>query len=457
MKRIRIACSSGGCPYERMEPAFEVLEHGNLDYIVFECLAERTIVAAQMERVQDPSKGYNGMLEERMRAFLPLLMEKRVKLVSNMGGANPAAAVARIAEIAREMNISGLTIAMVNGDDVMPKIASYMDRPLWDAPGTLRDLKDQVIAANAYLSGDPIAKALDLGADIVITGRVADPALFVGILKHEYGWSAQTPDKLGQALLLGHLLECGSQLTGGYYADPGFKEVPDLHRLGHPIAEIDETGEFSITKVKGSGGLIDTRVCKEQLLYEIGDPGHYITPDGIADFSKVRFRQAAPDVVIASGATSKGEPDHYKVNVGYRNGFVGEGAISFGGATSLARAKLAADVVQKRWEIIGVKPHLDEVRVEYIGYNSLFRDSISEKVSSGPFSEIRLRIAVRTKDKATAQKAIREVDCLYINGPAGGGGISSKVANITSIENILIPRADLSPRVTLTEVRGDKE
>ena len=450
MKKIRISCASGGCTYERMEPAIEVLEKGDLDYIVFECLAERTIANAQMEKLKDPSKGYNPMLEERMRAVLPLAAAKGVKIISNMGGANTPGAVAKILEIAAEKGVRGLKVAMVRGDDITAMTSRYYDVPLWDSGQPLRTLASSIVSANIYLSGDPIKQALDLGADIVITGRVADASLFVGPLRHEFGWDAHSPDKLGQAILLGHLMECANQLTGGYYADPGYKDVPDMHRLGFPIADIDESGVFSITKVEGSGGRVCVDICKEQLLYEIGDPAAYITPDGIADFSQVTFEQTGEDRVVARHARALPAPDTYKVNIGYKDCYTGEGSISYGGKNALARAQLAAEIVKKRLELMGVA--LDEFRVDYIGYNSLYRDAISSGIAPQAPAEVRMRVAGRSSTPEPVARMTREVDCLYINGPAGGGGIRSEFGPVISVENILIPRADITPTVEIFEI-----
>ncbi len=450
MKKVRIGCGSGGCTYERMEPAVELLEKGELDYLVFECLAERTIANAQKEKMRDPAKGYNPMLEERMRVILPLALAKGTKIISNMGAANTPGAVEKIIEIARELGLTNLKIAMVKGDDILYKITDYYDTLLCDGKKPLRELADSIMAANVYLSGDPIKEALDNGADVVITGRVADPSLFVGPLKHEFGWTCADENKLGQALLLGHLMECAGQLTGGYYADPGYKDVENLHLLGFPIAEIDQDGDILISKVVGSGGLVSVDVCKEQLLYEIGDPSCYITPDGIADFSKVTFEQTGKDRVLARNAVTKGEPVSYKVNIGYQDCYVGEASLSFGGSNAFNRAKLAAEIVEKRLKLLGVA--VDEYRVDFIGYNSLYRDSISSLITPNVCNEIRLRIAARAKTRAAVTKVVREVECLYINGPAGSSGISSQVDDIVSIENILIPRETIHSTVTYFEV-----
>lgn len=450
MKKIRIGCGAGGCTYERMEPAVELLEKGNLDYLVFECLAERTIAAAQKEKLLNPAKGYNPMLEARMRRLLGLAVDKGTKIISNMGAANTPCAVEAVVAIARELGLRGLKIAMVQGDDILDQVTRYYDRPLWDRKAPLRELDGCIVSANVYLGGDPIKEALDGGAQVVITGRVADPALFVGPLKHEFGWTTEHEKHMGQALLLGHLMECAGQLTGGYYADPGYKDVPDLHILGFPIAEIDADGDFVISKVDGSGGLINTDVCKEQLLYEIGDPGRYITPDGIVDFSQVAFEQVGKDKVLARNAVARGEPAEYKVNIGYQDCYVAEASISFGGGNALNRARLAADIVAKRLELTGVVP--DELRVDYMGWDSLYKNAISSAVTPQPHHEIRLRIAARSRSRDVVVAVIREVECLYINGPAGGSGIRSEVDHVLSVENILIPRAGAPARVTWYEV-----
>lgn len=450
MKTIRIGCGGGGCSYERLEPAIEMVQKGNLDYLVFECLAERTVAEAQRKKLVNPDAGYNPMLEDRMRIFLPMMKEYGFRIVSNMGAANTPAAIRKILEIARELGISGLKIAYLTGDDITARISMYDDTPLWDGRAPLKSLT-QIISANVYLGADAIAQALDQGADIVITGRVADPSLFVGPILHAFHWEKEDRDKIGQALLVGHMMECCAQLTGGYYADPGYKDIPDLHRLGHPIAQIDQEANVLFTKVAGSGGRVCVDICKEQMLYEIGNPACYITPDAIADFSHVRFQQVAEDVVAASGATSHPATDTYKVNVGYLDGYIGVGEISYGGTNALARARLAADVIQKRWEIIGITP--EERRIDFVGYNSLFGDAISSGIHSGTFSEIRLRIAVRTKTEIDAVRLIRELQCMYINGPAGSSGIDSYVEPILAVENILVPKADIPYTISWEEIK----
>jgi hypothetical protein len=450
MKKIRIGCGSGGCAYERIEPAIELVCKGNIDYLVFECLSERTITDAQKDRIADPAKGYNPMLQERMSRILPLMRDHNFKIVSNMGGANAPEAVRQIEAIAKDLNVS-VKIAMVEGDNILPSIHAYDAIPLFDADGSIVRDKDghekhledlqHVLSANVYLGSAAIRQALDEGADIVVTGRVADVSLFMGPLLHEFNWSDNAFDLRGQGLLTGHLMECCTQLTGGCYADPGVKDVKGLARLGHPIAEVSEDGAVLFTKVEGSGGFVSVDTCKEQMLYEIGDPSCYLTPDGIADFSHVSFEQVGTDRVRATGATSRLATDTYKANVGYLDSYLGVGAISFGGSTALDRARLCADVVQGRWHILGLKPL--EKRIDFIGYDSLYGETIARTYEQRASYDIRLRIAVRASSEEQAKLLIREMQCLYINGPAGAAGIRTHIEPSISLASILVPCADI--------------
>ena len=315
----------------------------------------------------------------------------------------------------------------------------------------LKEKKDVLISANVYMGAEGITKALEEGANLVITGRVSDPALTIGPLVHEFGWNIDdNPDQMGQAVLAGHLLECAGQVTGGYFADPGYKDVPDLWKLGFPLIEIDETGAFTVTKVEGSGGLVSVDTCKEQMIYEIHNPKAYLTPDTTADFSKVTFRQIGENQVRAEHATTHGRPETLKVSVGYKDCFIGEGEISYGGSNCMARAELAAEILEKRIELTGIE--LEEYRTDFIGCNSLYRDAISKEIGSGTPCEVRLRAAGRTKDRKNAVLLANEVEALYTNGPAGGGGAVKRVSEIVSVCSIFVPRGAVEAKVTFREV-----
>lgn len=440
MKKIRIGCGAG-CSYDRIEPAVELLDKGQLDYIVFECLAERTIIDNHIQKMQDPKKGYTPMLKERMLAILPLLKKYNTKLITNMGAANTIEAVNVIKDICDDLNITGLKIAYQLGDDITHELHKYEDELLIGEDKKVKDILEDVISANVYLGCEGIKEALDKGADIVITGRVADASLFVGPILHEFENAG--PDMLAQATLLGHLLECGGQVTGGYYCDPGYKDVEGLARLGFPIGEIDEKGDVIITKPEGSGGEVTVRTCKEQLLYEITDPSAYITPNGVVDFSNVVMEQIDKDVVRVRGAKFKEVTRSYKVNIGFRDDYIGVGEISFGGNNSLELAKCCRDIVIERWRIRGIEP--EQYKFSYIGYNSLYGDKISSELHGHKFSEIRLRLVVKDSNKHIVDEAIREIDYMYTNGPAGSSGITTSVKPNLGISSIIIPKGDIKP------------
>jgi len=447
MKKIRIG-SGAGYAGDRLEPALELIEKGNLDYIAFECLAERTIAIAQMAKLKDPTKGYNDLLSYRMEKVIPLAWEKNVKVVTNMGAANPEAAAKVCVEIATKKGIKGLKVAAVLGDDVLDKLPQYQSSQVWETKAPLSELMPQVVSANVYMGCDGILDALAQGAHIVITGRVADPAIFMAPLMHEFGWSVDEWDMLGKGTAIGHLLECAGHVTGGYYAEPGKKDVKNPELLGFPIAEVSEDGSFFITKVEDAGGLVTPSTCTEQLLYEIHDPANYLTPDVVADFSDISFEQTGADKVVVHGATGKQRPDTLKVSLGYKDCFIGDGEISYGGPGCLERAKLAGDIVLKRLKLRQVP--IDEIKVDILGVNSLYWGS-GEKEVAAP-NEVRLRVSARTIERTDAARIGEEVEALYTNGPAGGCGATKAIREIVSVASILIDRKDVSAKVILTEV-----
>ncbi|AOT69375.1 acyclic terpene utilization AtuA family protein [Geosporobacter ferrireducens] len=451
MKTIRIGAGAGYAG-DRLEPALEIMEKGSLDYIVFECLAERTIAIAQEQKLKDPGKGYNGLLEYRMNKVLPLCVEKKVKVITNMGAANPLAGAKAIKKIAEEKGIKGLKIAAVLGDNIFENIDKYLDYDVLELETKLETIKDQIVSANAYTGVDGIVEALENDADIIITGRVADPSLVLAPIMYAFGWNCDEYDKIGKGIMIGHLLECAGQITGGYFADPGYKDVDDLWNLGFPIAEISENGDVVITKVEKTGGNVTTATCKEQLIYEIHDPSTYITPDGIADYTNITMEQIEKDRVLVKGATGRPKTDTLKVSIGYKDCFIGEGEMSYGGTGAYDRAKLAGEIVEKRLKATGVK--VEELRIDYIGINSLYRDQISDAMfhDRSLCKEIRLRVSGRTINRSDAVKIGNEVEALYTNGPAGGGGATLGVKEIVSIASIFIPRDDIQTQIHYEEV-----
>ena len=442
MRTIRIG-SGAGYSGDRIEPAVELCEKGEIAYIGFECLAERTIALAQGEKLRDPDGGFDPLLEARMRAVLPITVAKRIRLITNMGAANPLAAARRTAEIARGLGLGGLKIAAVTGDDVLEEVRRG-DYALMERPGTVASLGDSIRSANAYLGVAPIVEALRGGADVVITGRVGDPALFVAPLVHEFGWAMDDWDRLGKGTVVGHLLECAGQITGGYFADPGYKDVPDLARLGFPIAEVSEDGTSVITKVAGSGGRISLRSCKEQLMYELLDPAAYLQPDVVADFSTVRFTEEARDRLAVAGGGGRRRPDTLKVSVGYLDSFVGEGQISYCGPGAVARARLALEIVAERLKLTGVRT--SEARFELIGVDAVHKGGKAADGVEPP--EVRIRVVGRTESLVEAVRIGNEVETLYTNGPAGGGGAWKQARQIVAVVSTLIPQDKVRPAVS---------
>jgi len=435
MTTVRIG-SGAGFAGDRIEPAVELATHGSLDYLVLECLAERTIALAQEARATDPSRGFDPMLERRLEAVLPACWAHGITIVTNMGAANPASAGARARELARRLGCHGLTIATVSGDDVYDVVMAG-DFTIAETGAPVSTLKHRLISANAYIGAEPIVRALAEGARLVITGRAADPSLFVAPLAYSLGWRLDAWPALARGTLAGHLLECGGQVTGGYFADPGRKDVAGLERLGFPIAEVADEGPIVVTKVSGSGGAVTAATCKEQLLYEIHDPSAYITPDTVADFSRVTVTEVAYDRVAVDGATGRARPETLKVSLGYRDGYIGEGQISYAGSGAVRRARLAIAVARDRLERSGIAP--GDLRCDLIGVSALHGEAMSAPVAE-PY-EVRVRVAARAPSREAAERVGGEVESLYTNGPAGGGGATRSVREVVAIASTFIPRA----------------
>lgn len=444
MRTVRLG-SGAGYAGDRIEPAVELAEKGEIDYLVFECLAERTIALAQQARIRDPQAGYDPLLDARMRAVLAPCRARGIRIVTNMGAANPEAAAERVRAAAREFGLAGLKVAAVAGDDLLDAVRAG-DFALEETGGRVADLGNRLVSANAYLGAAPIVQALAAGADVVITGRVGDPALFLAPLIHEFGWAMDDWVRLGRGTLAGHLLECAGQITGGYFADPGHKDVAGLARLGFPIGIVDADGGLEITKVAGSGGQVSLATCKEQLLYEVHDPARYLQPDVVADFSQVGMEQVGPDRVRVSGATGTPATGLLKVSLGYVDSYVGEGQISYAGPGALARGRLARDVVRERLALTGVAT--SELRCDLIGLDALHGEALAQ--GREPY-EVRLRVAGRTETLTEAVRIGNEVETLYTNGPAGGGGAWKAAREVVAVLSVLVPAALARPSVRIIE------
>lgn len=384
--------------------------------LIFETLAERTLALAQLARNDDPSRGYEPLLDELISPVLADCLRHGISIVSNFGAANPQAAARRIAAIAREQGLPAPRIAVVHGDALNTAAQRAL---LQERLGAALE-GHEVVSATAYLGATEIAQALSAGAQIVVAGRVADPSLTLGPAMAHFGWDAADWPRLGRATMAGHMLECGLQVTGGYFCVPGLKEVPDVHAAGFPIAEIHADGEFVIGKAADTGGAVDARTVKEQLLYEVHDPARYLTPDVVADLSQARVVELGGNRVAVHGITGHARPPELKVNVCYRGGWLAEAEISYAGVQAEARARLAADIVQKR---LGAAFTL---RADLIGAISILGDDAGEMRRALPdmrARDVRLRLAGEHADRAQAERILREVTALYTCGPAGGGGV----------------------------------
>jgi hypothetical protein len=359
-----------------------------------------------------------------------------------MGAANPLAAARRIAAIASGLGLPSLKIAAIVGDDVLDALKTA-DTEIAEIGAPLSSLGPRVVSANAYLGAEPIVAALRAGADIVVTGRTADPALFLGPLIHAFGWREDDWPRLGAGALAGHMLECAGQISGGYFADPPLKPVADLARLGFPFAEVDENGGLVIAKVAGSGGAITAATCKEQLLYEIHDPAAYVQPDVVADFSRVVVDEIGPDRVRVNGASGRPRPPTLKVSVGYLDGWIGEGQISYAGTGAEARGRLALDIVRERLALTGAA--ISSLRCDLIGVDAL------HGVRHGAAYEVRPRVAGRAASAEEAARIGEEIEALYTNGPAGGGGVMKSVREVVAIGSAYLPRELARPEVKFVE------
>ena len=443
---LRIGCGAAFSD-DRIVPAVELAEHGKLDYLVFECLAERTVARENLTRQKQPDKGYTPRLMDRMAAVLPLCLKNDVRIVSNMGAANPEAAARLIRKHAQDAGLAEVTCAVVTGDDVSEILRRQPQLPLLETGKPLESLLPQMTSANAYLGADAVCRALETGARVVITGRVADPSLFLAPAMHHFGWRYDDWERMAAGTALGHLLECGAQVSGGCFADPGKKDVPDIEHLGFPLADIAADGGFSVSKLAEAGGRVDLATCKEQLLYEMHDPAGYITPDCVLDITGVELRQQGKDRVSLHGAKARPRTPTYKVTVGYDDGFIGEGQISYAGINAVAKAKLAAKIVQSRLAERGYTYR--EVRVDLIGMSSLH--GLAE-ARPEPY-EVRLRLAMRTNDRKAAEAVGFETRALHVNGPgSGGGGSDPVVREVLAVQSVLLPRELVDPQIRVAKV-----
>lgn len=440
---LRIGCAAGfsGDRTDAAGPVVDALiAAGGPAVLIFETLAERTLALAQLARRSRPDAGYEPLLDELLRPVLARCLGAGIRIVSNFGAANPDGAARRIAALAASLGLRAPRIAVVEGDD----LSGPAQRPLLGAAAEGLAL----VSANAYLGAEAIADALSDGAEVVVCGRVADPSLAVGPALHHFGWARDDWDRLARATMAGHLLECGAQVSGGYYADPGVKDVDGLARLGYPIAEIDADGHCVLTKPPGTGGRIDGHTVREQLLYEVHDPAAYLTPDVTADLTEAELTELGPDRVRLSGVRGHPRPATLKVNVCHETGWLAEGEISYAGARAEARARLAAEVLRERLQGLG------PLRADLIGVASVFGDDVGRWLADrapGDARDVRLRVALNHTDRGCAERLLREVTALYCCGPAGGGGVRTALRSRLGTVSCFVAREAVPARHRFVE------
>ncbi|HJT59441.1 MAG TPA: acyclic terpene utilization AtuA family protein [Ktedonobacteraceae bacterium] len=440
MKSVRIA---GGLGFygDSWRPIRASIERGNVRYVASDHLAELTLAILQKDRQRDPSLGYTRDLAPMLLDLLPIAIPRGIKFILNAGGLNPMGAREVLLSALKKAGLK-LKVGVVLGDSVLERLDELQEAGVslahMDTGGDIATVRERLLFASAYLGARPLVEALDAGADIVLTGRVADAALFLAPMVHELGWRWDEWDKLAQGIVVGHLLECSGQATGGNFGGD-WRSIPDLAHIGYPIAEIWENGDAVISKAPGTGGRVNFDTLREQLLYEVHDPAHYLTPDVDVDMTTLHMQEIGPDEVLVTGATGRPAPEMFKIVAGYEDGVMGQAMIGYAWPDALAKARAAAQIIQQQMVEIGLQA--EETIVEYLGYNSI-HGPLADPAHAADLNEVYLRIAVRCKDKKEAAKLGRLFPPLALSGPPfiGGAGGMMEPRGLLGIWPTLAPR-----------------
>lgn len=440
MKRVRIG-SGSSWSRDRVQPAADLVRRGNIDYLCFDAMSEVTMSIAQAAILNDPNTlPYDPYLPLRMRPILKDCVERGVRVITNSGWLDPAAAARSVLKVAEEVGVANLKIAVVTGSVLSDRVAELGLTFIEDGKA-VADSSEALISAEVYLGAEGILQGLQAGADVVITSRVGDACMYLAALANEFGWSFDDPHLMAKGMIVGHLLECGSQVSGGCFADPGYKDVPDIANLSNPIAEVTED-RIIITKLPDTGGVVSVATCKEQLLYEVQDPAHYYCPDVVADLTKVTFKQVGEnevEVIIDDAGLPK--TPTLKALIGLREGWIAEEMVLFAGPGAMNRAELTKHILEERFKKIELKS--DEIRTDYVGLSAVHRESTPPPACE-PY-EVVLRIAVKAKTREEAAKLGIEVDALAVNGTAGIGkwgthSPGTRIRPIVGLNSALVPR-----------------
>ncbi len=437
---------------DSIDAPVKLMQGGPIDYVTLDYLAEVTMSIMQRQKNRNPDRGYATDFVQLMKDTLPMLLEKNIKVVANAGGVNPKACREAVFAAARELGLTGLKIGIVEGDDILERLPRLMADGVHfkhlDTGQPFDRVKDKVLSANVYISAFPIAEALDLGAQVIITGRGTDPGLVLGPMIHEFGWSESDLDKLAAGTVAGHILECGAQATGGNFTR--WWEVPDYARIGYPIVEATPNGGLVITKHDGTGGMVTPATVSEQIVYEMGDPKNYISPDVKVDFTTIRLDEDGKDRVRVSGIKGMPPTDTYKVSMSYLNGYKASGTLTISGPDAYEKSQKCADIIWERLRNAGFT--FEETNSEYLGLNSCHAEinPIPEQIN-----EVVLRLSARDADAGKIARFGKEIAPLITNGPPGVTGFAGgrpKPQEIVAYWPALIDKSLVETKVTVEEV-----
>lgn len=437
-------------------PSLDTALRGDVQYLAFDDLAELTMAILEKDRQRNPGGGFTKDIGPLMRELLPVTHPRGIRLVTNSGGINPDGARKEVFRVAQELGITGLKVAIVEGDNIRDRLEDLRtageDLRNMDDGRPVDEILSRLLFASVYLGAAPIVEALRQGAEVVITGRTTDTAQFAAPLIYEFGWQPDDWQRMASAILVGHLLECAGQVSGGNFSGDWWN-LKDMDRLGYPIAEVSEDGTAILTKPEGTGGRVSVDTVKEQLLYEIHDPAEYLTPDVTLDLTTVDLENIGPDRVRVRHATGRPAPRTLKALLGYRNGFMGEGTMGYAWPDALSKARMAADIVQKQIRRLGIQA--EDVHVSYLGYDSL-HGPLAREIDEELLNEVYLRVAIRTATREEAAKLGRLFPPLALDGPPfiGGLGGMTPARELLGLWPTLIERSRIEPhvRVNVEEV-----
>ncbi len=451
-EKIRIA-SGQGFWGDLVDAPYKQATGGPVDYIMMDYLAEVTMSILQKQKLRDPLLGYARDIPPLMERLLPVITERKIKVITNGGGVNPLACKDAIFEVARKLGIKELKIGVVLGDNILDRIDSLETSgvPLknMETGEPVSTVKDKVLSANVYFGAGAVVECLKLGADIVITGRVTDTGLTLAPMIYEFGWDMENWDLMAAGTVAGHILECGGQASGGNFLGD-WKNLPDLARIGFPIAEAYPSGEVFITKHENTGGRVSVETVSEQLVYEIGDPKDYITPDCIADFTSIKLEDAGEDRVRVFGVKGMPATQFYKVSMSYSDGYSAVGSLTYSWPDALEKAEAADKILRTRLDDLGLK--FDEIRSEFQGYNAC-HGPLAEKIDD--LNEVVLRVAVRSYNKKSIERFGMEIAPLILTGPPGVTGFAGgrpKPSDVVAYWPALIPKSEVQPEFLVESI-----